>query len=73
MYIYFFDNKNSHENERYSVENRMITWFLKNQIIDWNIEWAILLIYEFQEYCYHKIEIGIVIVVLINQSFLINE
>ena len=34
MYIYFFDNKNSYENERYSVENRMITWFLKNQIID---------------------------------------
>ena len=43
----------------------------KNQFINWNIECAILLIYVFQQYYSNKIEIVIVIVVPINQSFLI--
>ena len=70
--IYIFDNKNSCENEKDSGKNIIITWFLKNQFIYWNIEWAILIIGEFQEDYSSKIEIVIVIVVLINQSFLIN-
>jgi hypothetical protein len=70
--MYIFDNKNSSENEKDSGENIMITWFLKYQFIYWNMKWAILLICEFQEDYSNKIEIVIVIVVLINQSFLIN-
>ena len=51
---YFMDVLISGENEKYSGENIMITWFLKNQFINWNIECAILLICEFQEYCSNK-------------------
>ena len=31
---YIFDNKNAYENERYSAENIMITWFSKNHFIE---------------------------------------
>ena len=73
IYIYFINNKNSSENEKDSGKNKIVTWFLKYQFIYWNIEWAILLICEFQEDYSNKIEIVIVIVVLINQSFHINK
>ena len=46
---YFINGLISGENEKYSGENIMSTWFLKNQFINWNIECAILLICEFQE------------------------
>ena len=43
--LYIFDDSNTHENEKYFGENRMITWFLKINLFIENIGCAILLIY----------------------------
>ena len=51
-----YDIINFYENEKYSGDNIIITWFLKNQFIYQNIERAILLIYEFQQYYSNKLK-----------------